>query len=211
LPGQVTAAGTDARLAWDGNYPGTPPSPLRLLLLLRLFRLHAILIVEDFFKEWGQADMTTISSKPMEPVTPTDEEVGLAREAGQQLAKLAALESPVEVKVVGKGAKGESLVLPASSLKLLADILQQMASGHGVAVLSVDAELSTQQAAEVLNVSRPFLIKLLDERKLPHRKVGAHRRVLLRDVLDYKKKTDAERLEVLRELAEQAQELDMGY
>lgn len=155
--------------------------------------------------------MTTISSKPMEPVTPTDEEVGLAREAGQQLAKLAALESPVEVKVVGKGAKGESLVLPASSLKLLADILQQMASGHGVAVLSVDAELSTQQAAEVLNVSRPFLIKLLDERKLPHRKVGAHRRVLLRDVLDYKKKTDAERLEVLRELAEQAQELDMGY
>lgn len=155
--------------------------------------------------------MTTINSKPMEPVTPTDEEVGLAREAGQQLAKLAALERPVEVKVVGKGTKGESLVLPASSLKLLADILEQMASGHGVAVLSIDAELSTQQAAEVLSVSRPFVVKLLDERKLPHRKVGAHRRVLLRDVLDYKKRTDAERLKVLQELAEQSQELDMGY
>lgn len=158
--------------------------------------------------------MPTISNnKTTEPVTPTDEEVGLAREAGQQLAKLAlaALDKPVEVKVKGSGAKGETLVLPASSLKLLADILQQMAQGHGVAVLPIDAELSTQQAAEVLHVSRPFLVKLLDERKLPHRKVGAHRRVLLRDVLDYKQKVDSERLKVLQELADQAQELGMGY
>ncbi len=155
--------------------------------------------------------MTTISSKTMDPVTPTDEEVGLAREAGQHLAQLVALDRAVEVKAVGQGVEGESVTLPASSLRLLADILGQMADGNGVAVLSVAAELSTQQAAEVLHVSRPFLVKLLEERQIPFRKVGAHRRVLLRDVLDYKRKEDARRLEVLGELAAQAQELDMGY
>lgn len=154
--------------------------------------------------------MTTITcTKPiMDPVTPTDEEVGLAREAGRQMAALAALHQPVSVQVPGQR---EPVVLPASSLKLLADILGHMAGGNGVALLPVDGEISTQQAAEVLNVSRPYLVKLLDERQIPHRKVGTHRRVLLRDVLDYKRKVDAERLKVLEELAAQAQELNMGY
>ncbi len=154
--------------------------------------------------------MASVTHTNLEPVAPSEEEVDLAREAGRRLAALVRGDAPVEVKVVGKGG-GESLVLPVSSLRLLADILVQMAEGNAVALLPLDAELSTQQAAEVLNVSRPFLVKLLEERQIPHRRVGAHRRVLLRDVLAYKKQVDADRLKVLQELAEQAQELDMGY
>jgi excisionase family DNA binding protein len=78
-------------------------------------------------------------------------------------------------------------------------------------VLPVETELSSQQAADVLNVSRPYLVKLLDDGKLPHRTVGTRRRVLLCDVLAYKKTVADARAKVLEELAAQAQELNMGY
>ena len=114
----------------------------------------------------------------------------------------------IEVRVAGKE---EPLLLPASSLRLLADILVQMAEGNAVTVLPVETELSTQQAADVLNVSRPYLVKLLDEGKLPHRTVGSRPHVLLCDVLAYKKGVEAARAKVLEELAAQAQDLNMGY
>jgi excisionase family DNA binding protein len=151
--------------------------------------------------------MTTLTHKNLEPEKPNDQDIELAREAGPRLATLADKGEAVELRV----GKGEPLVLPALSARLLADILTLIGEGKAVAVLPVDTELTSQQAAEVLNVSRPYLVKLLDEGKLPHRKVGARRRVLLCDVLAYKKQVADARAKVLDELAAQAQELNMGY
>ena len=91
------------------------------------------------------------------------------------------------------------------------DILEAMAAGRGVTIIPENAELTTVQAAEVLNVSRPFLIKLLDDRAIPYRKVGKHRRIRMEDVMSCKANIDQEREAALDELARDAQEHSMGY
>ena len=103
------------------------------------------------------------------------------------------------------------IILPASVLRLLKDILAEMAQGHAVALLPVQAELTTQQAADLLNVSRPYLIRLLEDSKIPFRLVGQHRRVRFDDLLAYQRKDDEERRRVADDLTADAQELGMGY
>lgn len=97
--------------------------------------------------------------------------------------------------------------LPTSSLTLLMSILGELAAGNAVQVVPVHAELTTQEAANILNVSRPYMVKLLEEGKLPFHKTGRHRRVLFADLMKYKDQRDAESTQALRELAEQSQEL----
>lgn len=143
-------------------------------------------------------------------VTPTREEAELARISGQRLAPLARLGRPLTLRVRDTD-REETIELPVGAVKLLVEILEDMASGRAVAIVPQNAELTTQQAADVLNVSRPFLVQLLEEKKLPFRKVGTHRRVRFEDVLRYKEAIDAERRKVLDALAAEAQELDMGY
>ena len=142
-------------------------------------------------------------------VPPSRDEVELARSSGERLAPLARLDRPLTMRV--RGAEEETIELPAGAVKLLVEILEDMASGRAVAIVPQNAELTTQQAADFLNVSRPFLIRLLNEKKIPFRMVGTHRRVRLEDVLKYKEGVDAERRKVLDQLASDAQELDMGY
>lgn len=109
------------------------------------------------------------------------------------------------------GGEGVSVALPARAVEALIEVLQQLALGHDVAVLPIHAELTTQQAADVLNVSRPHIIKLVESGKLPFRKVGSHRRVRLSDVLTYKRLDDARRAEAADALAAEAQALGLGY
>jgi excisionase family DNA binding protein len=146
------------------------------------------------------------------PGPPNDSETRLAREATQALSRLVRHNTALRIDARGEG-EGEraTCVLPAAAVRLLFDILEQMAVGNTVTVTPVRAELTTQEAADILNVSRPFLVSLLEEGKLPFRKVGTHRRILYNDLVAYKRQEDEARRSVLRELAKQAQELGQGY
>ena len=94
--------------------------------------------------------------------------------------------------------------VPIGILRLLAHILAEFASGNAVAVSPVEAELTTQQAADLLNVSRPYLVKLLDERRIPFRRVGNRRRILLADVMAFKHMDESERRAIAAELNAEA-------
>lgn len=115
------------------------------------------------------------------------------------------------LKVVEEDGSEETVEIPASALHLLVDILAEMAQGNAVTLIPIHAELTTQESADILNVSRPFLIKLLDSGEIPCRMVGKHRRIRFQDLMDYKQKTDEARIKTLDALAYQAQDLGMGY
>jgi excisionase family DNA binding protein len=141
---------------------------------------------------------------------PSVQEAALARSSGQSLARLIRKNRPLTLKVTGAD-KEQPIELPPGAALLLMDILEAMAAGRGITLIPENAELTTVQAADVLNVSRPFLIKLLEEKALPCRKVGAHRRIRMEDVMAYKARIDADREAVLDQLVAEAQEQDMGY
>jgi len=141
---------------------------------------------------------------------PTEQESVQARESSRVLSMYARRSEPLEVEL-HDNEHHETIALPASAVRLLLDVLTQMAEGNAVTLMPMHAELTTQQAADLLNVSRPYLVKLLDAAEIGHRKVGTHRRVLLRDLMAYKQKVDANRNAALEELTRQAEELDMGY
>lgn len=141
-----------------------------------------------------------------DPVCPSPEDAKLAEESCRQLAACSDGELRVEVPETG-----ETVVLPAAALRLIIDLLAAMADGNAVTLVPIGAELTTQQAADLLGVSRPFLIRQLEAGEIPFRKVGTHRRVLFADVMTFKREVEAKRVESLKELAEQAQDLGMGY
>lgn len=103
----------------------------------------------------------------------------------------------------------EALVVPLGVVELLARILAHMATGQAVSVVPSQAELTTQQAADLLNVSRPFLIGLLDAGKIEYRKVGKHRRVVASALLDYMRRDDQSRRAAADELSALSQDLGL--
>lgn len=147
--------------------------------------------------------MTTL----MNPTAPTEDEQRQALETSRLLAPL--LGGDFVMQIVAEGHSPEALSIPAPARQLLYEILREMADGNAVTVLPVHAELTTQQAADYLNVSRPYLIKLLDEGQIPSHKVGSHRRIHFEDVRNYKQQDDARRRTILAELTAEAQE--MGF
>ncbi len=147
----------------------------------------------------------------IEPVAPSEKDTALAKESSRQLAPLLGARKELTLQILKDGHPSEPVSVPTAAVRLLVYILTEMAKGNAVTLIPIHAELSTQEAADILNVSRPFLVKLLDEGKIPSRKVGTHRRLLFSDLAAYKKQSDQERQNALEALASDAQELNMGY
>jgi excisionase family DNA binding protein len=108
------------------------------------------------------------------------------------------------------GPNGEFVELPASVLDLLQQIVRELRQGRVVSLVSLDRELTTQQAANLLNVSRPYLIKLLEEGRIPYIKTGTHRRVGLQALMEYKAQRDEERRRGLALLTQMSQEMGLS-
>lgn len=140
----------------------------------------------------------------------TERELVAARDADdvralKELERVLAQSTMERAQLVGP--EGEHLALPEPIRAALRQIIPYLLRGDAVSLVPVHRQLTTQQAADFLNMSRPYLVKLLREGTIPHTLVGTHRRVYLRDLLEYKRLRDAEHRKVLDEMAALAEEL----
>lgn len=140
----------------------------------------------------------------------SEEERKIASTADQFLKKAFAgeLSNHINIKIQEND---QQIAIPKKAFELLLHILQGMSGGKSMHLLPVDAELSTQQTADLLHVSRPFVVKLTEKGELPFRKVGTHRRIKLQDAMAYKKQMEAKANKALDDLAEQAQKLNFDF
>lgn len=142
------------------------------------------------------------------PFLPTETESALARDSSRLLAACIGRGPTARLRVIDGD---DEIEVPVSALRMLVDILANMAEGNAVSIMPIHAELTTQQAADFLSVSRPFLVGLVERGLLRHHKVGTHRRIYFQDLLDYRKQSMVQSKAALDALAEQAQKLGMGY
>ena len=140
--------------------------------------------------------------------TPTDEEVAVASQAASLMASALTTKGlPFTVQRDGQDVRVD---LSPSVGQLVLDVLTHVGRGRMVTVLPYDADLTTKEAADLLNVSRPHLTKLLTDGRIPHHKVGSHRRVRAEDVIAFRERREAERSDALDELQRLGQEFDAG-
>lgn len=138
-------------------------------------------------------------------VLPSESEISLAKTTSKILAASFPKKGPVEIRVIQHPSKKLELPLPA--VRLLLRILEEMAQGNAVTLIPIHAELTTQEASELLNISRPSLIQLLNVGRIAYRKVGTHRRIRFESLMAYKRQSDTERKSALKELTAYDQEL----
>jgi excisionase family DNA binding protein len=139
-------------------------------------------------------------------VLPSEADAALAKETSRVLGSHLGDDEQMRLRILD-GSSSETVRLPAAAVRLLVRILEEMARGNAVTVIPVHAELTTQEAADTLNISRPSLIQLLEDGKIDYRRVGTHRRVRFDALMRYKRQADAARRAVLAELAAYDQEL----
>lgn len=154
--------------------------------------------------------MATLIPENFETVAPTQADALLARESSRLLAThQLGRRASVRIRFLEDGDDMEPVVVPASAVRLFLHLLTEMSQGNAVTLIPTHAELTTQQAADLLNVSRPYVVKLLDEGKIPSRTVGKYRRVRFDDLMAYKRKDDEARAKIADDLTGLSQELGM--
>ena len=154
--------------------------------------------------------MTTAT--PSKTMLPVAREVQAAVQGQRALAAFLATRFETQrIQIFDDKNQAHQVELPTSALRLLVDILAELAGGNAVKVVPIHAELTTQEAADLLNVSRPHLVKLLEDGALPYHRTGKHRRVRFADLMQFKTQRDQDSERAMAELVAQAQELGMGY
>lgn len=132
-----------------------------------------------------------------------------ARHSAEELSRL--LASLPETERARIQLDGKDLILPRFAVALLRDLLVEIAQGNAVTIVPTHAELTTQEAADILNVSRPHLVKLLESEAIPFTRTGTHRRIRFQDLMEYRAKQSGESQHAMDELTRDAQQNDMGY
>jgi excisionase family DNA binding protein len=176
------------------------PWQLHILRILHMWRLRYNTL------------KTSMRSVSKGPVLPASDDAKAALETLEALSGrggASAKGAPVRLQFRSRTGALQNVPLAPLPFKLLVEVLKQLAAGNAVSIVPLRKEVTTYEAAEILNVSRPFVIGLLEKGEIPFRKVGAHRRIPLSALLEYKRKTDAIRDEALDFLAAQAQELKL--
>lgn len=162
-----------------------------------------------------ESDPMAIATRERELELPDKRTAKQAEDAVRHLVEILGGDSSLSIPVRLVKPNGEvsptTIELPVLAVRLIVNVLTELSKGNAVTVAPVQAELTSQQAADILNVSRPYLIKLLNEEEIPYKRVGDRRRIPLKDLLEYQRRDDAYRREKARELTQEAQRIGLEY
>lgn len=143
---------------------------------------------------------------------PSQRDIEMALAGQRELAAFLSTKSETQrIQILDDKDRPHVIELPQSAIRLLFDILAELSTGSAVKVIPIHAEMTTQEAADLLNVSRPHVVKLVESGELRFHKAGKHRRIRFVDLMDYKKKREQQSELAMAELVMQAQELNLGY
>ncbi|ODP99229.1 DNA-binding protein [Salinivibrio kushneri] len=143
---------------------------------------------------------------------PSAEEITLAKLSSQALSAVIETNGEAQkIHVVDKSGQSHEVTIPSSALNMMIEVLTQLGHGNSVSITPIHAELTTQEGADMLNMSRPTFIKLLDANEIPYSRTGNRRKVAYADLMAYKNRLEEKRLAALAELSALDQEMDMGY
>jgi excisionase family DNA binding protein len=151
----------------------------------------------------------TMATTLEKTVAPSEDDVRLAKQSSRSLSAFTGHRITCIIK--SEGTKQVEMELPATVVSLLESMLTQMAQGNAVVLMPVNAQLTTQQAADILGISRPFLVAEMTNGKLSYQKIGTHRRIAFADLMQYRQKMSEESNAAMDTLVTEAQELNLGY
>ncbi len=156
----------------------------------------------------------SVSTRKSVPVLPKSHDINLAEIASNQMSSFLAHDGKKDIQFSLRRSNGKEVIeflLTPTIVELIFKAIVHIAKGDAVTIVPFHAELTTQEAANFLNISRPYLIQLLEKNLIPYRRVGRHRRILFEDILRYKEKSKGKSRKAREELTKEAQDLDLGY